>query len=54
MEQRQHGGRKTRWNRAEGGVRVCGNAVLLDFLCDFAETAVLRFYTSKRFALFRN
>ena len=35
----------------EGGLRVCGGTVLLDFWCGFA---VLRLYKTKRFAVFRS
>ena len=42
----------------EWGVRVCGDAVLLDFWCRFAEilfeVAVLRLYKTKQFPELRN
>ena len=41
-----------------GSVRDCSDADLVDFWCDFAEiffqAAVLRFYKTKRFGVFRN
>ena len=42
----------------EWGVRVCGDAVLLDFWCRYAEilfeVGILRFYKTKRFPELRN
>ena len=42
----------------EWGARVCGNAVLFDFWCRYAEilfeVVVLRFYKTKRFPELRN
>ena len=30
------------WSKEEGGIRVCGDAVLLDFWCGFVEIFILR------------
>ena len=44
--------------KLRGGVRVCGDAVLLDVWCVLRkflfEVAVLRFQKTKQFAVFRN
>ena len=50
--------RDSRSDGYEWGVRVCGDAVLLDFWCRYAEilfeVGILRFYKTKRFPELRN